>query len=472
METTRNEGAKKSFFVPLIIVLVLIILVLLFLISPLSDLVFPTDTEPTLALAVVEKVGPDQATGLYRVVVEAQVEGKPEPQVSFNRNDGMGQVEANRTLLLLEEDENFLLKAIASNPSGTVVAELELFGGIMVGASTGTVGPGGSPAPDGSGAPDPGDGGNGDDEETPPPPGDGDNGDPGPGDGGDNGEDEPDPVNRPPVITSITKSSGTVLLNDNITITAHASDPDGDPLTYAWSANGGTIASNPAVNPISWTAPDTAGTYRVTLTVRDGRDGEAVDSIDITVRAPIGAEAPEPGVFVPPDVPLVSQRTITIELKQIGSVNSAGTIVGIAQVGDDSDNRGYQGFMTFDLSSIPSTATIVSARLVEPRVLIFGDPFGELGTLRAYVHPYVSLSAGDYRLPPLEGPIARFSSRAQLNDPTAQEFGHRGIMGIQDALTGNKKFQIRLQFNERETNNDNVSDLGSVTFRLQVVYTN
>lgn len=471
METVRNEDAKKSYFVPLIIVLVLIILLLLFLISPLSDLLFPADTEPALALSVVEKVGPDPATGLYRIVVEAQVEGKPEPQLSFNRNDGMGQVEANRTLLMLEEDETFLLKAIASNPRGIAEAELELFGGIMVGTSTGPpVGPSGSPGPGGSGAPGPGDGDNGDNEETPPPPGNGDNEDPGPGDGGDNGENEPDPVNRPPVITSITRSSGTVLLNNSITITAQASDPDGDPLTYAWSANGGTIASNPAVNPISWTAPDTAGTYRVTLTVRDGRGGEAVDSIDITVRAPIGAGVPEPGDLAPPDSSLVGQRTITITPRQMGSVNSAGTIAVIIQVGDDSDNRGYQGFMTFDLSSIPSTATIVAARLVEPGVLVTGDPFGKLDTLRAYIHPYGTLSAVDYRRPPLGGPIARFSSRAQLNDPTAQEFGHRGIMGIQDALAGNKKFQIRLQF-DRETNNDSVTDLVSVIFKLQVVYT-
>jgi len=68
METVRNENTKrKSLFVPLVIILVLIILVLLFLISPLSDLIFSPDTEPTLVLAVVESSGPDSATGLYRL---------------------------------------------------------------------------------------------------------------------------------------------------------------------------------------------------------------------------------------------------------------------------------------------------------------------------------------------------------------------------------------------------------------------
>jgi len=210
METAGNEGAKKSYFVPLIIVLVLIILVLLFLISPLSELVFPPDTEPTLALAVVEKIGPDPATGLYRVVVKAEVDGKPEPQVSFNRNDGVGEVKDNHTLLLLEEEETFHLKALASNPRGTAEAELELFGGIMVGASTGQTGPAGSPGP--------GAGGDNGDEETPPPAGNGGTGNRAPSiiDIGIYGESIIDRLEESfPILYEERRHSFSVLVEDN-----------------------------------------------------------------------------------------------------------------------------------------------------------------------------------------------------------------------------------------------------------------
>ncbi len=460
METVRNEGAKKNYFVPLIIVLVLIILVLLFLISPLRDLVFPPDTEPTLALAVVEKIGPDPATGLYRVVVEAEVDGKPEPQISFNRNDGVGEVKDNHTLLLLEEEETFLLKALASNPRGTAEAELELFGGIMVGASTGQTGPAGSPGSGGSSIPGPGAGGDDDDEETPPPAGNGGSGDPGPGDGGDDGEDEPDAANRPPAINDITKSSEIVLINNNITITAQASDPDGDPLTYAWSCDEGTIVSNANINPISWTAPDTAGTYRVSLTVRDGRGGETVGSIDIAV------------VRLALPLPRADFQFAVLQPSSKGMVDSDGRIWSPNNVGDNSENQGVQGFITFDLSSIPRTATISSARLETVSYDILGDPFRKLGSLRVYVHNYGTLDSSDYVRHSPAGAIIRFSRESDLNDASKQELSEGGISGIQAALAGSQKFQIRLQFNERESFSDDIADMVRAQFRLRVTYTN
>ncbi len=132
MEAARNKSAKKTYFVPLVTILSLIIIVLVFLLSPLKNLVFSPDVEPTLVLTVVESTGPETSSGLFRVVVEAQVDGKPEPQITFNRNDGIGIMEStNHTLLLMEEGEAFLLKAMASNSRGTAEAELEIFAGVQ-----------------------------------------------------------------------------------------------------------------------------------------------------------------------------------------------------------------------------------------------------------------------------------------------------------------------------------------------------
>jgi outer membrane protein OmpA-like peptidoglycan-associated protein len=83
----------------------------------------------------------------------------------------------------------------------------------------------------------------------------------------------PMPANRPPVAscsanpTHVVDGSG-----DTVAVHADASDPDKDPLTYAWTATGGTIdGTGPQVrwNP-SGSAP---GTYSVTAHVDDGRGG-------------------------------------------------------------------------------------------------------------------------------------------------------------------------------------------------------
>ena len=58
-----------------------------------------------------------------------------------------------------------------------------------------------------------------------------------------------------------------------------ASDPDGDELSYVWSAPGGTITGEGAA--VSWAAPEKSGTYTITVTVADGRGGQAAETIDI-----------------------------------------------------------------------------------------------------------------------------------------------------------------------------------------------
>jgi outer membrane protein OmpA-like peptidoglycan-associated protein len=69
------------------------------------------------------------------------------------------------------------------------------------------------------------------------------------------------------------------------TVTATAQDPDGDPLTYRWTAPTGTLA-NPAQRQTVWTAPQQEGRVPVTVTVNDGRGGTASDTANIQVVRP------------------------------------------------------------------------------------------------------------------------------------------------------------------------------------------
>jgi len=92
-------------------------------------------------------------------------------------------------------------------------------------------------------------------------------------------------ANRGPAIISL-GAPEKVLPLESCQITCHATDPDGnsDGLTYDWSATAGEITGEGAT--VNWTAPDSAGSYKVTVTVADPRGGQVVSHVTITVGSP------------------------------------------------------------------------------------------------------------------------------------------------------------------------------------------
>jgi hypothetical protein len=74
-----------------------------------------------------------------------------------------------------------------------------------------------------------------------------------------------------------------VDINQTTTIICFASDPDGDPLTYHWTKNGGAFVGSTSGLSITWRAPSTKGNYSVECEVRDGEGGEDSESINIVV---------------------------------------------------------------------------------------------------------------------------------------------------------------------------------------------
>jgi hypothetical protein len=90
-------------------------------------------------------------------------------------------------------------------------------------------------------------------------------------------------ANHQPIITSLKAEADWATPLGSIQVTCNASDPDGDKLSYNWSASGGNISGTGAA--INWIAPPSIGYYDVTVTVTDGRSGEVMDTVTITVRA-------------------------------------------------------------------------------------------------------------------------------------------------------------------------------------------
>jgi len=88
-------------------------------------------------------------------------------------------------------------------------------------------------------------------------------------------------ANHQPAITSLVAEPDRVLPWGSCQIVCTASDADGDELSYNWSASGGQI--NGEGDTVTWTAPGSAGSYDVSVTVTDGRGGEVMKQITITV---------------------------------------------------------------------------------------------------------------------------------------------------------------------------------------------
>ncbi|HEY4739987.1 MAG TPA: OmpA family protein [Candidatus Acidoferrales bacterium] len=89
--------------------------------------------------------------------------------------------------------------------------------------------------------------------------------------------------NRPPTI-ACSADRMSVTVGNPVQITATASDPDNDPLTYSWNASGGRI-DGAGANVAFQSAGLTPGSYTISGHVDDGRTGTADCTFSIDVQA-------------------------------------------------------------------------------------------------------------------------------------------------------------------------------------------
>ena len=92
-------------------------------------------------------------------------------------------------------------------------------------------------------------------------------------------------VNQPPLaVATANPTSGDVGMTVTFDGSA-SSDPNGDPLSYAWDLDGDGAFDDAATATTTWTY-NAAGTFRVSLQVSDGRGGTATDAVTIGVGLP------------------------------------------------------------------------------------------------------------------------------------------------------------------------------------------
>lgn len=341
-----------------------------------------TKEAPTIKLEIYD--GPSYSAGddicYYRI--KAIVTGKPAPSVSFSKDDSGGVWGSKKAQINIHRGEHYTLTATATNSVASTTDSIALSWGC--GAE-----------------------------------------------------------NRNPVINEIVLSSTTIKISQQYDVTANATDPDGDSLTYKWTTSGGAI-NNDAANPMKWTAPAAAGSYTITVKVTDGKGGEATQSKDVSVEAAV----------VNLDVPKVDSEGGYIE--DGGKINSGGGLF----AGDSAASGGYigdravRGFISFDITGL-NGKTIDNATLTFNLNQVYGDVAG-FGSLWVGVVDWGAepLVLSDFGLPQVGIQLFDMAGGGNITcDAAALK------TQLQSAINaGKSRFQIRIRHTGAASDIDNTWD--------------
>ena len=265
-------------------------------------------------------------------------------------------------------------------------------------------------------------------------------------------ESLPQPIpNRPPVITGITFSPRPLFVEERLTITAQASDPEGDPLIFNWELMPDIsdlffVWSIPQENPTNIVVPDIPCNITVKVIVNDGRGGvneysDVVRVNPIAILSPVIAETgwvtTRPNVFCPSHV----------------------------YIGDTDDNCISRGFISFDISALAGVSIIkAELQMINPRVMnspafmstAFTSKKSGL-TIEKVSWGRRVLNAADYSLP------GNFISNHRGPNIVLESFMGGANPNLAEALQRsvnerNSRFQLRIRFENEVSNNDHTDD--------------
>jgi hypothetical protein len=169
-----------------------------------------------------------------------------------------------------------------------------------------------------------------------------------------------DVENKPPVVNA--GSDSTISLkttfNDTINLKGSATDPDGTVVGYSWTQISGPTSSKILYQGSAATKVTsvTAGAYVFQLMATDDKGATGVKTVTITFQTP-------------PIITLALQPTQNpqeVELAIWGTADASDELApefAAAAWTHNGDPTYLRGLFAFDLNSIPSNATIVSAKL-------------------------------------------------------------------------------------------------------------
>ncbi|MFZ1582359.1 MAG: LamG-like jellyroll fold domain-containing protein, partial [Saprospiraceae bacterium] len=89
-------------------------------------------------------------------------------------------------------------------------------------------------------------------------------------------------INRAPIIHSLSANTNVVSSDASLQVVCDASDPNGDAITYTWTAAQGLISGQGA--QVQWTAPQSEGVYEIKVRVADNQGLSVEKTISILVK--------------------------------------------------------------------------------------------------------------------------------------------------------------------------------------------
>lgn len=143
-----------------------------------------------------------------------------------------------------------------------------------------------------------------------------------------------------------------------------------------------------------------------------------------------------------------------------GSLNSTSTATNALMIGDDASKKQYKSILSFDTSSLPDGATILSATLKLKRGTISNNPSG-LGAIRVDVQTYginsnIALENGDFQA------ATTVSQAATLSYPSSNGTWSTGALNAAGRGAVNKvgRTQFRVYFAVDDDNDAQADYLG------------
>lgn len=240
-----------------------------------------------------------------------------------------------------------------------------------------------------------------------------------------------------------------VLTNDT--------DPENDPLTAVLvaGASNGSVTLNAdgsfTYTPITGFTGSDSFTYKA----NDGTQDSNTTTVDLTVDATQTTTVTFTSIAVEDGYLIESTETSNVG----GSINSTGSAGGALRAGDNGGDKQFKGVVSFDTSSIPNGATIVSATLRLRRGSLAGsNPFTSgFGQARVDIkggmgfNGSTTLEAADFQATADAVDVAQLSNAPNNNDWSEGTLNSTGESFID--TTGKTQFRFYFDLDD----NDNAS---------------
>ena len=244
------------------------------------------------------------------------------------------------------------------------------------------------------------------------------------------------------------RNIGSCSWNSNYSLIFDHQDGMGVTTGYIQPLTSGMVNPGQMVDlTVNLTAPAAPGTYTGYWRLRD--PGGVVFGI-----------TPAGGTFLVKII-VVATTSVTLlpVMSESGAVRSdGGVITGDIAAGDTTENFVIQAFISYDISGIPSAATITEVKNKFTLYTSGGDPFGKLGVLNGYTQDFTTpLIAGNFVSGFPGGNVVDWGALTVLDITESQPTLKTALQ----AKLGSTRFKLRLQF--AGTNSDGVANYVRLT---------